>query len=145
MPTQDLSAGVPLVHAADGLGYRLIELPAELVDNHTEWSLSSSADGLARLRAAGRTYALRQKNTSNALVLLKTTGATAAAAEPASSGGGDIDASDLDLARPAVSAIATVHETVELVEEKEPAASEAPKPAAAPARGKWHEKFGRTR
>ncbi|CAK7222441.1 hypothetical protein SBRCBS47491_004865 [Sporothrix bragantina] len=141
MSTQDPSAGIPLVHAADGIGYRLIELPAELIDNHTEWSLSSSADGLARLRAAGRTYALRQKNTSNALVLLKTTGA--AAAVPSSTS--DVNAESLDLARPAVSAIATVHETVELVEEKEPSSSEAPKSATAPARGKWHEKFGRTR
>lgn len=50
------------------------------------------------------------------------------------------------LPKPTVSAIATVHETVELIEEKEPAtSSQAPKPVAAPARGKWHEKFGRTR
>ncbi|CAK7211775.1 hypothetical protein SCUCBS95973_001234 [Sporothrix curviconia] len=140
MSTQDISAGIPLVHAADGMGYRLIELPAELVDNHTEWSLLSSTDGLARLRAAGKTYALRQKNTSNALVLLKTTGP--AAAGPASSG---LDAESLGLSGPAVSAIGTVHETVELVEEKEPSSSEVPKPVVAPARGKWHEKFGRTR
>ncbi|CAK7199690.1 hypothetical protein SEUCBS139899_002373 [Sporothrix eucalyptigena] len=133
MSTQDLSAAVPLVHASDGIGYRLIELPAELIDNHSEWSLSSSADGLARLQAAGKTYALRQKNTSNALVLLKTTGPMVS-----------LDPGSLD-ARPAVSAIATVHETVELVEEKEPTSSETPKPTAAPARGKWHEKFGRTR
>jgi sister chromatid cohesion protein DCC1 len=39
-----------------------------------------------------------------------------------------------------MSAIATVHETVELV----PEMTEAVKPAAA-ARGKWHEKFGKSR
>ncbi len=30
MSSQD-GAGIPLVHAPDGLGYRLLELPAELV------------------------------------------------------------------------------------------------------------------
>ncbi|KAL1888840.1 hypothetical protein Sste5346_009318 [Sporothrix stenoceras] len=131
MASQDPSTTIPLVHAADGVGYRLIELPAELVDDHSRWSLSSSSsDGLARLRAAGKTYALRQKNTSNALVLLQAT------ALP----------TDGEL-KPTVSAIATVHETVELVEEKEDSAtaSQQAKPVAAPARGKWHEKFGRTR
>ncbi|KIH88845.1 hypothetical protein SPBR_07949 [Sporothrix brasiliensis 5110] len=138
MSSQELSSAIPLVHASDGIGYRLIELPAELVDDHTRWSLSSSADGLARLKAAGRTYALRQKNTSNALVLLRE-GADPDANANADANGG--------LPKPTVSAIATVHETVELIEEQEPATStsQAPKPAAAPARGKWHAKFGRTR
>lgn len=96
------------------------------------WSISSSsADGLARLRAAGKTYALRQKNTSNALVLLQ---AASSSSSPTDDG-----------LKPTVWAIATVHETVELIEEKEETASQAAKPAAAPARGKWHEKFGKTR
>ncbi|ERT02522.1 uncharacterized protein SPSK_05638 [Sporothrix schenckii 1099-18] len=138
MSSQDLSSAIPLVHASDGIGYRLIELPGELVDDRTQWSLSSSADGLARLKAAGRTYALRQKNTSNALVLLRAGADTDANANADANGG---------LPKPTMSAIATVHETVELIEEKEPATStfQAPKPVAAPARGKWHEKFGRTR
>ncbi|CAK7562369.1 MAG: hypothetical protein SEPTF4163_000211 [Sporothrix epigloea] len=139
MSLPNLSVGIPLVHAADGIGYRLIELPAELVDDHTEWSLSSSADGLAQLCAAGRTYALRQKNTSNALVLLKAT--KAASPVPRSSSPG----ASQDLLQSTVSVIATVHETVELVEEKEPSSTHAPKASAAPARGKWHEKFGQMR
>jgi hypothetical protein len=39
-----------------------------------------------------------------------------------------------------LSTIATVHDTTELVPEDEAAAA-----PAAKARGKWHEKFGRTR
>ena len=58
---------------------------------------------------------MRQKNTSNALVLLRSTGQT-------------------------LTAVSTVHETVELLEEKEAPAAAAPKP-----KNKWHEKFGRTR
>ncbi|CAK7270082.1 hypothetical protein SEPCBS57363_003921 [Sporothrix epigloea] len=140
MSLPELSVGIPLGHAADGIGYRLIELPAELVDDHTEWSLSSSADGLAQLRAAGRTYALRQKNTSNALVLLKATKVASPVSGPSSPG-----ASSHDSFESTVSVIATVHETVELVEEKEPSSTHAPKTPAAPARGKWHEKFGQMR
>jgi hypothetical protein len=67
------------------------------------------------------------------MVLLQATAATA-------------PVTDSGLPKPTVSAIATVHETVELIEEKEPAtSSQTPKPGAASARGKWHEKFGRTR
>ncbi|KAF3767646.1 hypothetical protein M406DRAFT_224824, partial [Cryphonectria parasitica EP155] len=63
-----------------------------------------------------RTWSLRQKNTSNALILLQAT-----------------DQGSLD-------AVATVHEVVELVPEAERAGA----PATA-ARGKWHERFGKTR
>ncbi|CAK7264175.1 hypothetical protein SEPCBS119000_000864 [Sporothrix epigloea] len=140
MSVPDVMAEISLVHAADGIGYRLLELPAELVDDHAEWSLSSSADGLAQLHAAGRTYALRQKNTSNALVLLKESGDAPRASEPSSPA-----TSSLRSNQSTVSVIATVHETVELVEVKQPTSNPAPKPSAAPARGKWHEKFGQMR
>ncbi len=37
MPSQDqdlaITTAVPLIHAPDNIGYRLIELPPELVDN----------------------------------------------------------------------------------------------------------------
>ncbi len=74
----------------------------------------------ALLKTPSKTYSLRQKNTSNALILLT-----------------PIVASDTT---PGLNAIATVHETIELVSEAEAAAEAAPKP-----RGKWHEKFGRGR
>ena len=74
----------------------------------------------ALLKTPSKTYSLRQKNTSNALILLMPTVTSDAA--------------------PGLSAIATVHETIELVPEAEAAAEAAPKP-----RGKWHEKFGRGR
>ncbi len=119
------------------------------------WILSTSltGDGLARLHAAGRTYALRQKNTSNALMILASADAYAAAT---ATEGDEPDGNHLAL-DPPLAAIATLHETVELVEEKpkpasaddtatSAAATPQPKPAAtALARGKWHEKFGRGR
>ena len=84
----------------------------------------------AHLRTpAGKTYALRQKNTSNSLVLLH------AAAAAAAEGG--------------LTAVATVHETVELVavEEGEGQGKHAGRTGGTgkPLRGKWHEKFGRGR
>jgi sister chromatid cohesion protein DCC1 len=69
------------------------------------------------------TYSLRQKNTSNALILLEPTGTGTGIGEGAGLG---------------LRAIATLHETIELVAE----AGEAPAPRA---KGKWHEKFGRGR
>ncbi len=81
----------------------------------------TSSDTAALLKTPDKTYSLRQKNTSNSLVLLS----------PA----GD------ELATPSVKAIATVHETIELVPE---GGSEVTTPATA-ARGKWHELFGKGR
>ena len=83
---------------------------------------SSPTAGL--LKTADKTYSLRQKNTSNALILL-----SVAELQPDSS----------QIPEAGVAAIATVHDTVELVAE---AGNAAPAPAA---KGKWHEKFGRSR
>lgn len=121
--------GIPLNHAPDGTGYRLLELPPELL------SLFESGGGPPALRLEaspaagllrgpdGRTWSLRQKNTSNALILLRA----------GDRGGVGVGVGSLD-------AVATLHETVELVPEAEAAAA----PVVA-ARGKWHERFGRTR
>jgi sister chromatid cohesion protein DCC1 len=73
------------------------------------------------LKAGDKTYALRQKNTSNDLIVLTPFQAASAPGE-------------------ALAAIATLHETVELI------ADPVDGPAAAPAsKGKWHEKFGKKR
>ncbi|KAI1336937.1 hypothetical protein F5Y15DRAFT_191452 [Xylariaceae sp. FL0016] len=121
--------GVPLVHAPDGVGYRLMELPPELLqllesDDPPTLTLQSSANS-AVLKTGTQSWSLRQKNTSNALILLKpTTTAT-------SSSSSQIQVSN-------VSAIATIHDTIELVTE--------PIDKVVPvARGKWHEKFARGR
>lgn len=67
---------------------------------------------------------MRQKNTSNALILLLPI-TTASPEAP--------------IPEPGLGAIATLHETIELMAEDLNTA-----PAAA-VRGKWHEKFGRDR
>ncbi|PSS02197.1 hypothetical protein BD289DRAFT_273140 [Coniella lustricola] len=121
------SAGIALNHSPSDQGYKLIELPPDVVALLEEQSSSPTPTTL-RLEATptagllktpqGKIWSLRQKNTSNALILL----------QAAATAGSSIDA------------IATVHETVELVPEAERA--EAPTTVA---RGKWHEKFGKTR
>lgn len=117
-----MQPGIPLDHAPSAAAYKLLELPPELlalVESDaapTTLRLDSSAvAGLLRT-PDDKTWSLRQKNTSNALILLQAT--------PHST----------------LNAMVTVHETIELV----PEAKNAPAPTVA-ARGKWHERFGKTR
>ncbi|KAI0193133.1 hypothetical protein F4808DRAFT_430188 [Astrocystis sublimbata] len=122
-------SGVPVVHAPDGVGYRLIELPPELLEalespNPPNLSLEASAAS-AVLKCGSQEWALRQKNTSNALILLKPD---------------DINASTASSpGRAGLKLISTTHDTIELVPES------ADKPAVPLSRGKWHEKFARGR
>ncbi|RKU47157.1 hypothetical protein DL546_006845 [Coniochaeta pulveracea] len=132
MSTQD-NQGIPLAHAPDGVSYKLLELPPELVallesDTPPVLTLKPSSTA-ALLKTADKTYSLRQKNTSNALILLSPSGQACPATE-----------SDLANAAEGLKAIATVHDTVELVAETENARA-----PATTTRGKWHEKFGRSR
>lgn len=147
LPDEPAPSGIPLNHAPDGAGYKLLELPPELLallesdapptlrleSPPTPTSTSShpsaapsqrptaSAAALLRTQDGAHTWSLRQKNTSNALILLR--------ADASSDPG-------------ALAAVSTLHETVELVPEKTQQQQE-PKQAAP--RGKWHERFGRTR
>lgn len=86
-----------------------------------------SSDTSAVIKTPTKTYALRQKNTSNAMMLLSPT-------PPPSSSDGPVELG--------ISIISTIKETVELdtVPDK---AADAPKTMAG--KGKWHEKFGRNR
>ncbi|KAK7958337.1 hypothetical protein PG996_010224 [Apiospora saccharicola] len=125
-------AGIPLAHAPDGVGYKLLELPPELLallesDDPPVLKLESSAAS-AVVKHGNQTWGLRQKNTSNALILL-------APAPSASSTGEDSD----QPAATELKAISTIHDSVELVLDT---TGETAKPVA---RGKWHEKFARTR
>ncbi|KAK8127624.1 hypothetical protein PG984_008732 [Apiospora sp. TS-2023a] len=125
-------AGIPLAHAPDGVGYKLLELPPELLallesDDPPVLKLESSAAS-AVVKHGSQTWGLRQKNTSNALILL-------APAPSTSSTGEDSD----QPAATELKAISTVHDSVELVLDT---TGETAKPVA---RGKWHEKFARTR
>ncbi|KAL8352433.1 hypothetical protein RB601_002646 [Gaeumannomyces tritici] len=145
MSSQD-NKGIPFSHALDGVGYKLLELPPELVtllegENPPTLKLKSSPTA-GLLEAAGKTYSLRQKNTSNALIILRPEEEAVATTElsvdpaqeskevPPSSGMPEVG----------MRAFASVHETVELL----PEASSVPS-AATSAKGKWHEKFGKTR
>ncbi|ROW05838.1 hypothetical protein VMCG_05315 [Cytospora schulzeri] len=130
LSSQD-AKGIPLNHAPVGTGYKLLELPPDLLallESDTPPALRLEPSPTAGLLKTpdDKTWSLRQKNTSNALILLRAggTGAGAGAGEEGQS----------------LDAIATVHETVELVPEAEAAAV----PVVA-AKGKWHERFGKTR
>ncbi|KAK0636664.1 hypothetical protein B0T17DRAFT_484942 [Bombardia bombarda] len=143
--TSPANAGIPLSHAPDHVGYKLLELPPELVEllegeNPPVLTLQPSPTA-ALLKTPNKTYSLRQKNTSNALMLLSTAQMRSPDAGPTqdqqtgSSPGEPATGTVCGLR-----AIATVHETIDLVPETEEAAA-----PAAVARGKWHEKFARTR
>ncbi|KAI1190132.1 hypothetical protein F5B17DRAFT_388785 [Nemania serpens] len=119
--------GIPVAHAPDGIGYKLIELPPELLEalesaNPPELRLEASATS-AILRCGSQSWGLRQKNTSNALILLKPSEMTIASTQIPQTG---------------LKAVSTIHDTIELVPEP------ADKPAPT-AKGKWHERFARGR
>ncbi|RYP21684.1 hypothetical protein DL765_002145 [Monosporascus sp. GIB2] len=126
MSTQS-DAGIPLLHAPDGKGYKLLELPPELLallesDNPPVLTLEASTNS-ALLKSGSQSWGLRQKNTSNALMLLQPSKTPTSSTEIPEAG---------------LEAIATMHDTIELVPETSTA-------AAPVARGKWHEKFARGR
>lgn len=121
MLSSQSAAGIPLNHAPNGTGYKLLELPPDLLallesDNPPTLRIESTPTAGLLKTPDDKTWSLRQKNTSNALILLQTT------------------------ATQTLEAIATVHETIELVPEAEKAAV----PTVA-VKGKWHERFGKTR
>ncbi|PTB39169.1 hypothetical protein M441DRAFT_59256 [Trichoderma asperellum CBS 433.97] len=121
---------IPLRHKPDDVGYRLIELPPELQsllesDNPPVLTLESSETS-ALLKSPDRTYSLRQKNTSNSVILLSPL------ASSTSSNQG-------------IAAISTIHETVELELVPEHAAAASGQLKNTGSRGKWHEMFGKGR
>lgn len=121
-------AGIPLNHAPSDTTYKLLELPPDLLallesDSPPTLRLEPSPTAGLLKTPDNKTWSLRQKNTSNALILLQASGPGQDSAAAAS-----------------LSTVATLHETVELVPEAESAAA----PVVA-AKGKWHEKFGKTR
>ncbi|KAI1143113.1 hypothetical protein F5Y05DRAFT_367525 [Hypoxylon sp. FL0543] len=120
--------GIPLNHAPDGIGYKLLELPPELLallesDNPPVLNIEPSTNS-AILKCGTQSWGLRQKNTSNALILLKSSDGTNSSSSQISEG--------------TLKTIATVRDTIELV-------SEPTEKTAPVSRGKWHEKFARGR
>ncbi|KAH7035520.1 uncharacterized protein B0I36DRAFT_93641 [Microdochium trichocladiopsis] len=124
--------GVPVLHGPDGVGYKLLELPPELLallesDSPPIITIESGSTS-AVLKTPTHSWGLRQKNTSNALILLQAAQSEPSAGEPSVS----------EVPVPCLKAISTLHDTIELVTE--------PSATAAPAsRGKWHEKFAKGR
>ncbi|KAK1446860.1 hypothetical protein CCUS01_02419 [Colletotrichum cuscutae] len=110
MSTED--PGIPLTHAPDARGYKLMELPPDLE------ALLTAEDA--------------PKNTSNSLILLAP---HSTAPSP--------DSSDDSIPVTGLAAIATIHETIELVAQTEPQTISNLKNTGS--KGKWHEKFGRGR
>ncbi|KAI1310432.1 hypothetical protein F5Y03DRAFT_392369 [Xylaria venustula] len=120
-------SGVPVIHAPDGIGYRLMELPTELLEalesaTPPELRLESSTTS-AILKCGSHSWGLRQKNTSNALILLKSS---------------DVPVGSAQISQPGLKAVSTIHDTIELV----PESADEPRPVA---KGKWHEKFAKGR
>lgn len=149
MSTQE--KGTPLYNIPDNIGYRLLELPPDLEklldsDEPPSYACPSSynlspysivhhtnrpnrmtlqhTDTAALLVTPNQSYSLRQKNTSNALILLKPH-------QP-----------DTTSPEQGMAAVSEIHEFVELdpVKEHEKVAQK-----ASVAKGKWHERFGKTR
>ncbi|RDA82387.1 hypothetical protein CP532_4406 [Ophiocordyceps camponoti-leonardi (nom. inval.)] len=123
MPT----ISIPLNHNPPTTNYRLLELPPEvesLLGTSTTPALTLDDDPnspSAVLRTPDRTYALRQKNTSNALMVLS----------PSSDDSG-------------MAIVATLHEVVELdVLPSTPVHTGSLSHTGS--KGKWHEKFGKNR
>ncbi|KAM0358177.1 hypothetical protein HYE67_003487 [Fusarium culmorum] len=120
------SRGIPVQHNPSSTNYRLIELPPDLqnileAEDAPVLSIESS-DTSAIIKTPNKTYALRQKNTSNALMLISPI-TLSSEDEPIGQG---------------ISIVSTIKETVELDVVPEKATS-------APGKGKWHERFGRNR
>lgn len=119
--SQVSTTSIPLNHAPTTTAYKLLELPAELLalleaDNPPTLRLESTPTAGLLRTPDNKTWSLRQKNTSNALIILQT------------------------VENQSLNAVATLHDMVELMPEAESAAA----PTIA-VRGKWHEKFGKTR
>ncbi|KAB5540365.1 hypothetical protein GE09DRAFT_1062107 [Coniochaeta sp. 2T2.1] len=155
MSSQD-NKGIPLSHAPNHVSYKLFELPPELLDllegDNSPVSLTlTSSPTAALLKTPNKTYSLRQKNTSNALILLSpsatnpnpttsTSTATTDTTTHTSPMQEDTEVEGMPDTTPGLNAIATVHETIELVPQGDNAAA-----PAKVAKGKWHERFAKGR
>ncbi|KAJ4327836.1 hypothetical protein N0V84_001798 [Fusarium piperis] len=125
------SRGITIQHIPSDTNYRLIELPPELQsllesDSAPVLTLESS-DTSALLKTPSKTYALRQKNTSNAIMLLSPTPSTQENPEQG------------------ISIVSTIRETVELEVVPDKTTSGAATKSLGGPKGKWHERFGRNR
>jgi sister chromatid cohesion protein DCC1 len=98
---------------------------------HSKLTITSSASTppYALLSTGTKTYQLRQKNTSNIIMIL----------QPSSTAPTESDDAATFIPRPSVCAISKIEDTVELIQQ------EGGKEKAAPKVNKWHEKFAKSR
>ncbi|KAF9762026.1 hypothetical protein IL306_003582 [Fusarium sp. DS 682] len=126
------SSGLKVHHNPSPTNYRLIELPPDLLSllesNDAPVLTIESSDSSAIIKTPTKTYALRQKNTSNALMLLSPMPLPESSGGPVEQG---------------ISIIATIKETVEL--DTVPDVSAGATKGLGGGKGKWHERFGRNR
>ncbi|PHH51305.1 hypothetical protein CFIMG_005185RA [Ceratocystis fimbriata CBS 114723] len=141
--------GIPFTYAPNNDGYRLLELPSELAaildspNAPTLYLETSPTTGLAVLRSPEHIYTLRQRNTSNSIILTQPTDHTVRNRSI------DSDDQERDVSaspqKQGITAFATIHESIELIRQAsdKPSDKAAAKPAVS--MGKWHERFGKTR
>jgi sister chromatid cohesion protein DCC1 len=91
---------------------------------------SSGAPGIALLDTGAKIYQMRQKNTSNPIMLLK----------PSATGPTATDDPATFIPEPSVSSISKIEDTIELVPYEAESAEK-----ALPKVNKWHEKFAKGR
>ncbi|KAH6662977.1 hypothetical protein B0J14DRAFT_281258 [Halenospora varia] len=118
--------------------FKLLELPPELLallesDTPPTFTITSSAPtattpGYAILCSGDKKYQMRQKNTSNPIMIL----------QPSTTQPAEGDDPETFIPAPSVSAISKIEDTIELILQEEQA-------KAPPKVNKWHEKFAKGR
>ncbi|CZS96326.1 uncharacterized protein RAG0_05701 [Rhynchosporium agropyri] len=137
MATQ-YTTDIPFSSSQTQQAFKLLELPSELLallesENPPTFTIASSpstltAPGYALLCHGTKQYQMRQKNTSNPLLIL----------QPSSTGPTVADDADTFIPQPSVTAISKIEDTIELILEDEGKKKEVKV-------NKWHEKFAKTR
>ncbi|KAI6715075.1 hypothetical protein PZA11_000053 [Diplocarpon coronariae] len=131
MATQ-YTTDIPFSSSHTQQAFKLLELPPDLLtllessDPPTLAITTSPTTGFALLSHGTQHYQMRQKNTSNPLLLL----------QPSRTGPKQADDKEKFVSQPSVTAVAKIEDTVELI------LQEGKKEAKV---NKWHEKFAKSR
>jgi len=131
---------IPFSASHQQQAFKLIELPPELLtllesDAPPTLTITSSAPtettpAYALLNTGTKTYQMRQKNTSNPIMII----------QPSSTGPTEADDTTIFIPQPSVCSIAKIEDTIELIVQETESAEK-----AAPKVNKWHEKFAKSR
>ncbi|TAQ91660.1 hypothetical protein B7494_g117 [Chlorociboria aeruginascens] len=119
---------------------KILELPPELLallesDNPPQLTISSALSsngdpGYAILSSGDKNYQMRQKNTSNPIMIL----------QPSSTGPTEADDASTFIPAPSICSIASIEDTIELILQEPEGVEKAPVKV-----NKWHEKFAKSR